>query len=943
MSDLIQKLTSLGQSLWYDNIERRLLENGELKAMIERGEIRGVTSNPSIFNAAIAKSNDYDSALTPLAWAGWDAEKIFWQLAVEDIKAACDAFLPLYEETNGGDGYVSIEVSPYIAHDTNATVAQAEQLWARVARPNLMVKIPATREGVPAIRKAIAAGVNVNVTLIFSLKRYAEVMDAYLGGLEDRAAAGHPIDHIASVASFFVSRVDSKVDPRLSEDSPLKGKAAVANAKLAYEGFHRTFVGRRWENLKVRGARVQRPLWASTSTKNPAYPDTLYVDNLIGPETVNTVPPQTLEAFKDHGKVEITLTRDLDEAQDVIRQLEAAGVSMDVVTQELEDEGVKAFADAFTALLKTIDERRKNAASSLGYLDSARHKPVSAPVSKRIAQLEADSVPARIWKHDPALWAGDEAGKAEVVIRMGWLDSTDKAREKLKEYQSFVKEIQKAKINRVLVLGMGGSSLTAEVFASLLADAPVQPIPSAARAERSDGEVEAGRGDGGEGACLGILDSTHSDQVAQAAQDFPPDKSLYIVASKSGGTAEVLANFDYFWKLSKKDGSRFIAITDPGTSLETLARKRNFRHIFLADEFVGGRYSALTDFGLVPAALLGMDLNRLLDRADWMRRQCGEHVPAARNPGLALGAVLGEAALGGRDKLTVLADTPLSAFANWIEQIIAESSGKDGKGVLPVPLEPIGDVRDYGEDRIFVYLRQTGEHDEALAALKASGHPVIHFPLSTFYDVGAEIFRWEVAVAVACSIIGVNAFDQPNVESSKKITKAKIADYQKKGKLREGKPAWRKDGVMVFSPTAVTGATLKTVLNGFLKKAKPGGYVAINAYLPRNEEMTNALQKMRVAVRAKTGNAVTAGFGPRFQHSTGQFHKGGPKNALFLVLTAEPETDFAIPTEGLTFGTLLRAQALGDYEALIAAGRKALRVHLPSSADAQRVVEALEA
>jgi transaldolase / glucose-6-phosphate isomerase len=909
----ITKLTSLGQSIWYDNIQRKLLESGELIAMIERGDIRGVTSNPSIFNAAIAKTNDYDSALTPLAWAGWDAEKIFWQLAIEDIKAACDAFAPLYEETNGGDGYVSLEVSPYIAHDTDATVSQAEQLWARVHRHNLMVKIPATKAGIPAIRKAIAAGVNVNVTLIFSLTRYAEVMDAYLSGLEDRAAAGHPIDHIASVASFFVSRVDSKIDPKLPEGSPLRGKAAIANAKLAYDQYHQTFAGRRWENLKVKGARVQRPLWASTSTKNPAYPDTIYLDNLIGPETVNTVPPQTLDAFKDHGVAALTLMRGVDDAQDAINQLEAVGISMDVVTQELEDEGVKAFADAFTQLLETIETRRKNAASSLG--------PLADSVSRRIAQLETDSVPARLWKHDPSLWvpAKDKEGQHEVTIRMGWLDSTDKARKKLKEYTSFAKEIHKAKINRVLVLGMGGSSLTAEVFSSLQAAAGIKSPLS-----------------------LAILDSTDPAQVALAAEQFPPEKSLYIVASKSGGTAEVMAAFDYFWKLSKKDGSRFIATTDPGTSLEALARRRGFRKIFSADEFVGGRYSALTDFGLVPAALLGMDLKQLLNRADWMRSQCSENCPAARDPGLALGAVLGEAALSGRDKLTVLADAPLSAFAGWIEQIIAESSGKNGKGILPVPLEPLGSPEVYSEDRVFVYLRQTGEHDEAVAALKATGHPVIQFPIANFYDIGAEMFRWEIAIVVACSILGVNAFDQPNVESSKKITKAKIAEYQKKGKLKEGKAAWKKDGVSVFSPTAVTGASLKAVLNGFLKKAKKGGYVAINAYLPRNAEMIDALQQMRVAIRAKTGSAVTAGFGPRFQHSTGQFHKGGPKNALFLVITAEPDKDFAVPTQGLTFGTLIRAQALGDFEALLEAKRKAIRIHLPSVSAVAELVKALE-
>ena len=913
MNTPITKLTSLGQSLWYDNIQRKILENGEFKAMIERGEIRGVTSNPTIFNNAIAKSTDYDSALTPLAWAGWDAEKIFWQLAIEDIRAACDAFLPLYEESNGGDGYVSLEVSPHLAHDTEATAAQAQQLWARVKRPNLMVKIPATKEGVPAIRKAITAGVNINVTLIFSLKRYAEVMDAYLTGLEDRAALGHPIDHIASVASFFVSRVDTKIDPKLPEGSDLKGKAAIANAKLAYEQYHQTFAGMRWEKLKYKGAHVQRPLWASTSTKNPAYPDTIYVDNLIGPETVNTVPPATLEAFKDHGVAAMTLVRGLDEAEEAIKQLEAAGISMDVVTQELEDEGVKAFADAFAQLLATIDERRKTAAASL--------EPIADSVSRRIAQLEADSVPARLWQHDPTLWASDKdpVGQNEVKIRMGWLDSTDKARKKLKEYESFAKEVRKDKIDRVLVLGMGGSSLTAEVLSSLLAaygiDAPLS---------------------------LAILDSTDPAQVAQTAENYPPDKTLYIVASKSGGTAEVMAAFDYFWKLSQKDGLHFIATTDPGTSLEALARKRNFRKIFSADEMVGGRYSAFTDFGLVPAALLGMDLPRLLDKADWMHTQCAEHVPAARNPGLTLGAVIGEAALQGRDKLTILSDAPLSAFAGWIEQIIAESSGKNGKGILPVPLEPLGSPEIYGDDRIFVYLRKTGEQDEAFAALKAARHPVLQFSIPDFYDIGAEMFRWEIATVVACSILGVNAFDQPNVESSKKITKAKIVEYQTKGKLKEGKPAWKEDGVLVFSPNAVTGASLKSVLNGFLKKARPKGYVAINAYLPRNGEVIGALQKMRIAIRAKTDNAVTAGFGPRFQHSTGQFHKGGPKNALFLVITAESEKDMNIPNEGLTFGTLIRAQALGDYEALIEAGRKVIRVHLPNVKSVEQILGALD-
>ena len=894
MTNPIKKLTSLGQSLWYDNIQRKLLVNGELKAMIERGDIRGVTSNPTIFQNAIAKTTDYDAALLPLAWAGWDAEKIFWQLAIEDIQEACGLFRPLYDKTKGGDGFVSLEVSPYLANDTEGTAKQAKELWSRVNRPNLMVKIPATREGIPAIRESIAAGININITLIFALDRYAAVMDAYLAGLEDRIAQNLPINQIASVASFFVSRVDTKIDPRLPEDSPLRGKAAIANAKFAYDAFESIFTSPRFATIKARfRARVQRPLWASTGTKNPAYPDTLYVDTLIGPDTVNTVPPATLDAFRDHGNAALTITRGLEEAQLFFAELKAQGISMSTVTKELEEEGVKSFADAFTTLIQAIDERRKNAVSSLG--------PLADSVSERLSQLEMDSVPARLWAHDPTLWAEDARGQNEVKIRLGWLDSIEDARTRLDGYLSFAKEIHDEGIDRVLVIGMGGSSLTAEVLSSLLAAAKIDAKLS-----------------------LAILDSTDPQQVALAAEQYPPDKSLYILASKSGGTAELLAAFDYFWKLSKGDGSRFVVTTDAGSSLEKLAKERGFRKVFNADPMVGGRFSALTDFGLVPAALLGMDIPRLLESAERMRKQSGKDVPSGRNPGFALGALLAESALVGRDKLTILADAPLSAFANWIEQVIAESSGKHGKGILPVPLEPLDIPEVYGDDRLFVYLRQTGELDNGVAALKFAGFTVIEFPITGPYDIGAEFFRWEMAVSIACHILGINAFDQPDVQDSKLRTIAKIEDYQKTGKLAD--------------VDLVNVSDIKSELNKFVSVAKENDFIAINAYLPRNKETVEALQVLRVALREKTKCAVTAGFGPRFQHSTGQFHKGGPNKGLFVQVVYDAEKDMEIPTQGMTFGTLIRAQALGDYEALVAAGRRVLRVRLDNVEDLKNLM-----
>jgi transaldolase/glucose-6-phosphate isomerase len=894
MSESIKKLTSLGQSLWYDNIQRKLLETGELKAMIERGDIRGVTSNPTIFQNAIAKTTDYDAALIPLAWSGWDAEKIFWQLAIEDIQQACDLFRPMYDETKGGDGYVSLEVSPYLANDTEGTIKQAKELWARVNRPNLMVKIPATKEGIPAIRQAIAAGINVNVTLIFALDRYAAVMDAYIAGLEDRVAMNEPINMVASVASFFVSRVDTKIDPRLPAGSALSGKAAIANAKFAYDAFESIFTSPRFATLKARfRARVQRPLWASTGTKNPAYADTIYVDSLIGPDTVNTVPPATLDAFRDHGNAALTITRGLEEAQLFFAELEAAGVSMQQVAQELEDEGVKSFADAFKTLLAAIEDRRKTAVDSI--------KPLADSVSRCLTTLEEHSVAARVWAHDPTLWDTEEKGQAEVKIRLGWLDSIEDARTRLDGYLSFAKQIHDEGIDRVLVIGMGGSSLTPEVLSSLLAGANIEAKLS-----------------------LAILDSTDPQQVALAAEQYPPEKSLYILASKSGGTAELLAAFDYFWELSKGNGSRFMVITDAGTSLEKLAKDRGFRKVFNADPNVGGRFAALTDFGLVPAALMGMDIDKLLNSAEKIKKVSHQN----RSAGFALGALLAESALAGRDKLTVLSDAPVSAFAGWIEQVIAESSGKHGKGILPVPLEPLAAPEMYGDDRLFVYLRQTGGLDGGVTALKNAGFPVIEFPFMSPYDVGAEFFRWEIAVSVACHILEINTFDQPDVQDSKLRTIAKIKDFQATGKLAE--------------VDLVDVSDAKSALTTFLADAKAEDFVSINAYIPRNHETVDALQALRVAIREKTKCAVSAGFGPRFQHSTGQFHKGGPNKGLFIQVVYDAQKDMEIPTQGMTFGTLLRAQALGDYEALVAAGRCALRVVLTSPEDLSKLLLALK-
>ena len=911
MSSRISKLTDLGQSLWYDYMERRILENGELAELINQGDIRGLTSNPSIFNHAIAKSKDYDSALIPMSWAGYTDKMILDQLMIEDIERVADLLRPLFDKTNGGDGFVSLEVRPDLAYDTEKTIAEAQHLWNIVHRPNVMIKIPASEPGLPAIRQSIAAGININITLIFSIDRYKEVMEAYLSGLEDRINAGKPIDHINSVASFFVSRIDTKVDKYLEpiiQSSGrnaqiarlILGKIAIANARLAYREFRKVFESDRFRKLQAKGARLQRPLWASTSTKNPAYPDTMYVDELIGDHTVNTVPPQTLEAFREHGKVQLTIEKDLDGVSKSFSDLEAVGISMQKVTQELEEEGVKVFSEAYDSLLATVKLRREEALVELG--------PLAKSVSTRVTQLQSDDFVKRLYTKDASLWTNDPKGKEEVRIRMGWLASPNTSMALLPELKKFTSEVQASGYTQALLLGMGGSSLAAEVMSLIFRDEAT-------------------------GLKLTILDSTDPAQVLNAARKNPVASTLFIVSSKSGETAEVKALYDYFWKrahrsVGDKAPEHFIAITDPSTSLEKMAFERRFRKIFLADANVGGRYSALTAFGLVPAALMGIDVSQLLSCASWMVSECSASQPYGRNPGFVLGTILGEAAMHGRGKLTIIADPELSPFGAWLEQLVAESSGKQGKGILPVDGEVPAKPDFYGNDRLFIYLRRTGKYDGKVKLLRKVGHPVLNQDFLDNYALGSEFYKWEFAIATACSIIGVDAFDQPDVQDSKNRTVAKISYYQEHNRFNENKAVLDDHGISLFGNLTSDSRQLSDIVVKFLKSGKPKDYVAINAYIERDKKNSATLQELRTWVRAKTKLATTVGFGPRFQHSTGQLHKGGENNGLFLVITADPKTDVDIPNERLSFGILEHGQALGDMEALEARGRRVLRVHL---------------
>jgi transaldolase/glucose-6-phosphate isomerase len=866
----VQELSDAGQSPWLDFVRRTLITSGELRRLIDDG-ITGVTSNPSIFGKAIGGSTDYDEEVARIASDGADREplQVFEDLAIVDIRAAADALRPVYDAAEGADGLVSFEVEPRLARDTAGTIDAARRLWKRIDRPNVLIKIPGTTEGLQAIEQAIADGINVNVTLLFAVEAYAAVVAAYQRGIERGIEAGKPVDRVASVASFFVSRIDSAVDAKLPGDSPLRGTAAIANAKLAYERFGELFSGERWERLASAGARVQRPLWASTSTKNPAYPDTLYVDALVGRDTVNTMPMNTVDAVRDHGIVRPNaIEEDLDDAKADLEALRSYDIDLADVTDTLLEEGIASFAGDFEALLQTIAKKLDEVRAGR---ERQRIAPSTmlAPVSERLERIDRDRILERIWRKDHTVWKDDPT---EITNRLGWLSVTDLMHERIGELEAFAEQAAADGFETAVLLGMGGSSLAPEVFMRTFGSA--------------DGALE-----------LIVLDTTHPATIQRVADELDLRTTLFVVASKSGGTTETLSHFAHFWDATPI-GHQFVAITDPGTPLETLARDHGFRAVFLNPDDIGGRYSALSYFGLVPAALIGAPLHEVLDRAEEMEVASERIVPAAQNPSAMLGAITGEAARVGRDKLTLALPPEIACFGNWAEQLIAESTGKEGVGIVPVVGEPLAGPDEYGRDRVFVAI---GEHD-GVDALENAGHPVARIALEGREQIGGEFFRWEMATAIAGHVLGINAFDQPNVQEAKDATKQILAS----GSVED--PGFDDLGAL-------------------LKEVGEGDYVAILAFLDRTSETEDAIEGARLAIRDRYRVATTTGFGPRFLHSTGQLHKGGANDGVFIQVVDDGRSvDVPIPGQPYTFGTLIDAQALGDLRSLRTRGRRVARV-----------------
>ena len=550
---------------------------------------------------------------------------------------------------------------------------------------------------------------------------------------------------------------------------------------------------------------------------------------------------------------------------------------------------------------------------------------LGSAVDAALVKLHEQGFARRLWERDPGLWKSEPEHQRVIKNALGWLSVPGEMLKGLDQLQAFVDAARGQGFKHAVLLGMGGSSLCPDVCRATFGTAP--------------GFLE-----------LQVLDSTVPASVAWVEKRVDLNRTLFIVSSKSGGTAETLSFYKYFFDRVKalkgdRTGENFVAITDPGSSLEKLAHEKTFRKVFPGQPDIGGRFSALSNFGIVPAALAGVDVRTMLERGAGMASACGADVPAKANPGVALGAILGTAGREGRDKVTFLVSPGIETFGDWVEQLLAESTGKEGKGLVPVEKEYLGEPEVYGSDRLFVRMALDSEMDdkveEGLQALEAAGHPVVRIELTDKLDLGAEFFRWEVATAAAGALLGINPFDQPNVQESKNNTNRLLAQYKTEGRFAREAPVAEADGLEFYCDPAsretlvkisqrlgLDAGSLEAFLAAFLQQRQPNDYVALLAYVDASSGHKAVMRAMRMRLRDGLRLATTVGFGPRYLHSTGQLHKGGANNGLFIQITADDGEDLPVPGEPFTFSVLKQAQALGDFESLRTKGRRVVRIHV---------------
>ena len=842
-----------------------------------------------------------------LAQAGWNTDQMSDALMASDIRFAASLFLPLHERSNGRSGFVAALFPP--GADAGSYGQRAGELARLVNRPNLVIGFPCAAGGLLAAEKTLAEGQHALVSSVVSFDGLGLALEACARGLRARREQGRTSEHPVGLVVFDPTPVAERVEALLVEQAAHSGRRSERAAALA---------GR------TRNAILHLAL-AHVGAAQAEVGDTGSI-GLIAMTTWGEIA--VLEGGLVPGNEERVGVR-LGGSEGTTEEMARLGLSGDWALLS----SSRAHLEGLSSLGISVEEIGMKLAAQTLASDEAEnergHRAVEVTATqarvelgeleggflRALASLDADRVGPRLWGGDVSLWTDRPLEAEEASRRLGWLTLPEVMQAQAAELKAFAEGLRRAGLRHAVVLGMGGSSLAPDVFRRML-----HP---------------------GEGMQLHVLDSTDPEMVDRIAHTIPCSEALYVVSSKSGTTTEPLALLEHFWATTEAAvgsgaGSHFVAVTDPGTALQTLAEARGFRRVLSGPADVGGRYSALSVFGLLPAALLGADVSAMLSGAADMAQGCGPAVVAARNPGLHLGTYLALAAERGRDKLTFLADEGLEPLADWIEQLIAESSGKKGKGILPVTGEPAGAPESYGRDRAFAYLRSSGEHDRLVDALARGGHPIAVLEVGEGEaGLGAEFFRWEFATAVACHRLGVNAFDQPDVQRAKDRTAELLKAYRKQGSLPTPSVLWEGQGAVIEGregslPNLASG-DLAAAAARLLSQVHECEAVCFLAFLPSDVSTDAEFRRLRAAIRNAHRVATTHGFGPRYLHSTGQIHKGGPDRIVFLLLSADRPVGVAVPGMGMTFNLLQRAQAVGDLQALLALGRRAYAFHFDST------------
>ena len=925
-----------GQGVWLHGLRRLLGSADSLAGLSSSYGVSGIDTDLLTLAGAVARGPEYRDSLE--RWANHEAlARPVEALLIEEATLAARLLAPVYAETGGRDGYVSVDLDPSLAHDAGAIALARRRLLAAVDEPNVMPRLLPTDSGCAVLEALTAEGRSVHIGPVFSVAGVERATEAFARGAQRFSETGEPAGRLASVISFGLASLDDAVDELLqasiraaerdtSGAESLLGSTATAMAKVACRRQRELLARRLPEALRDAGPRALRLMWSDVTTGDPRRRRLRYIERLIGPDTVAAMPFGMMCDFARAGVVEPTLGQRVDEAEEIIADIESTGIDLAAVGAELEESRIELLKLRYNELdnvlvgaIEAVAADRQKAASAVADgAEWAALEPEIPAVLIDPAGLD-DRFPMRLWSKDVSLWSRDRATQELIRNRLGWLDLIESTPPMSSSARSFVEQLEEGDVEDVVLLGMGGSSLCAEVCRQVFA---------------VDG--------------IWIVDSTIPARVAAVASAVDPARTLVIAASKSGTTVEVQALLDFFYAratpMLEQPGDRFVAVTDPGTPLEQTALEGGFRRLWLAPTDVGGRFSALSVFGTLPMELMGIDAAAIGAAARRMAASCAPGTSASTNPGTRLGAALFKAHEGGRDKVTLSCSPSLRAFALWAEQLIAESTGKEGVGLVPIVDEPFAEIPAYGDDRLFVALDLAGEddaeRDEWLAALRDAGHPVMRFVIEDRHSIGAEFVRWQIAAATVGALMGINPFDQPDVQRSKDRTGAILAAYEVGTPMSDRAPVAMDTGWTVFADLErdkelaerQIGGGLDSWIGAHLGRAQVPDYVALQAFVARQPRTRSALQEVRRLLLERRGVASTLGWGPAFLHSTGQLHKGGPEHGVFLQITADDREDVEVPGAGYTFGRLARAQSLGDLEALEEGGRRVIRVHLNDAA-----------